>query len=125
MLRFRDVAGRAAAENKIRDLRSLPGFWEWFDDWTGPHSWLDVFQTANEARKPDTLSAPKPGNCGNHDVAETETEPIEWSEPKSPTEWSKIFDVHYNTMIAWLKNQTVRNQKVTDRRYRVATFELP
>jgi hypothetical protein len=36
MLRFQKVAGAAMAEHKIWALRSLPGFDEWFWDWTMP-----------------------------------------------------------------------------------------
>jgi hypothetical protein len=48
-----------------------------------------------------------------------------WSRPKSPTEWAGEFDVHYNTMIKWLRDQTVRNRQVSPRRYQIAVCELP
>ncbi len=66
-----------------------------------------------------SVSVTEPNNNGSL------KEPIEWSEPKSPTEWAGIFDVHYNTMIEWLRSQKIRNQQVSPRRYRVATEEIP
>jgi hypothetical protein len=50
---------------------------------------------------------------------------VEWTRPMSPTELANIFDVHYNTMITWLKSQNIRNEQVSARRYRIAKEEMP
>jgi len=142
MIRFRSLARRAAAENKISGLRSLAGFWEWFDDWTNPHSWIDGFQTADGSEAPKTDNGSlRPADASPQRAeraaatpvlpsAQTNTlneasEGIEWSEPLSPSELAKTFDVHYNTMIQWLRKGVILNRQVTPRRYRVAKSELP
>jgi hypothetical protein len=48
-----------------------------------------------------------------------------WSVPDSPSVWAKVFKVHYNTMIKWLKTQAIKNLQVSPRRYRIAIEELP
>jgi hypothetical protein len=40
MLRFREVAGNAMAELKVWSLKKLPGFDQWFVDWTTPRPFL-------------------------------------------------------------------------------------
>jgi hypothetical protein len=69
----------------------------------------------------ETLSVPELESREEEGTAAVEG----WSEAKSPTEWAKVFEVHYNTMIDWLKKQRIKNRRVSPRRYRVATFELP
>jgi hypothetical protein len=58
-------------------------------------------------------------------VAPATSGDVEWSAPESPTEWARIFGVHYNTMIQWLKEQLICNEQVSPRRYRIAKDELP
>ncbi len=48
-----------------------------------------------------------------------------WSHPMGLQELAQIFDVHRNTMSAWLKDQTICNRQLSPRRWEVAMFELP
>ena len=50
---------------------------------------------------------------------------IQWSRPMGIKELSQIFDVHRNTMSAWLKDQTICNRQLSQRKWEVAMFELP
>ena len=50
---------------------------------------------------------------------------IQWSHPMGIKELSQIFDVHRNTMSAWLKDQTICNRQLSPRRWQVAKFEIP
>ncbi len=49
----------------------------------------------------------------------------QWSAPNGLKEWSKVFDVSVTTMRRWFRNNNVKNQKVSDRRWKVAVDELP
>jgi hypothetical protein len=125
MLAFREIATKEMSRQKIWSLMKLPGIMEWFRDWATPQQSYGTrsllpFQTANAAVPASDL-APTPANPAmtHHDEEEG------WSAPMSPTELARLFDVHYNTMITWLKNQTIRNQQVTPRRYRIGKEELP
>ena len=50
---------------------------------------------------------------------------IQWSRPMGIKELAQIFDVHRNTLSAWLKDQTICNRQLSPRRWEVAMFELP
>lgn len=50
---------------------------------------------------------------------------VKWSRPMGLKELSQIFEVHRNTMSAWLKNQTICNRQLSPRRWEVAMYELP
>jgi hypothetical protein len=49
----------------------------------------------------------------------------EWSRADGPTAWARVFNCSYNTMLQSLKNQTVRNRKISARRYEVALDAIP
>lgn len=57
--------------------------------------------------------------------AAAEPDRPEWSEPGGPLHWATVFGVSYKTMKRWLDDQTIRNQKLSPRRYRVSKDELP
>jgi hypothetical protein len=50
---------------------------------------------------------------------------LRWSQPMGLKGLSQIFDVHRNTMSKWLKDQIIRNQQLSPRRWRVASYEMP
>ena len=55
----------------------------------------------------------------------SETAEVEWSQPLGLTQIAAIFDVHSNTMRGWLRKQTIRNDHLSDRRWRIALCEFP
>jgi transposase-like protein len=52
-------------------------------------------------------------------------EQLKWSQPMGLCAWAIIFGVHRNTMRKWLDEQTVKNQRMSPRMWRVAIEELP
>jgi hypothetical protein len=62
-------------------------------------------------------------------LSESEREAIiaqlKWSQPLGLTKWAKIYGVHPNTMRAWLKDQVVRNERMSPRFWRIAIEDLP
>ena len=50
---------------------------------------------------------------------------LKWSQPMGLKGLSQIFDVHRNTMSKWLKDQVIRNQQLSPRRWRIASYEMP
>ena len=50
---------------------------------------------------------------------------IHWSRAISIEELSKIFNVHRNTMSKWLREQVIRNRKLTARKWQVSIDEFP
>lgn len=55
----------------------------------------------------------------------TSTSELTFSQPRGPKDWAKVFRVSYDTMKKMLKEQTVRNQHVSPRRYRICIDDLP
>jgi hypothetical protein len=122
MQAFRKVAAAEMRLQRIWTLMSQPGMREWFRDWATPQQCYNtrLFLPLEAEQLPQPVKETVVEAAPRH-VDESE----EWSAPRSPSEWAKIFDVHYNTIIQWLKSQTIRNRKVSPRRYCVAKFELP
>lgn len=50
---------------------------------------------------------------------------VKWSRPMGQKELSQIFEVHRSTIAKWLKNQVIRNRRLSRQRWQVATFEFP
>ena len=50
---------------------------------------------------------------------------INWSRAMSIRELSVIFNVHRNTMSKWLKDQVIRNRKLSERKWQIAKDEFP
>ncbi len=48
-----------------------------------------------------------------------------WSEPRSPGEWAKAFNVHRDTFLARVKDGKIRAKKLTSKSYRVHKDDLP
>jgi len=78
--------------------------------------WADLIE--NEPEGASKKADESPGNA-------TPINSVEWSRPKAKKFWADIFDLHVNTMAAWLKNQTIRNEQVSPRKWRVDIRELP
>ena len=60
-----------------------------------------------------------------HIEQDIRTGKVQWSRPMGLKTLSQIFDVHRNTMSKWLRKQIIRNQQMSPRRWRIATFEIP
>ena len=52
-------------------------------------------------------------------------EQLKWSQPAGLKIWAEIFGRHRNTMRKWLDHQTIRNEHMSPRLWRVAIEELP
>jgi excisionase family DNA binding protein len=48
-----------------------------------------------------------------------------WSEPRSPAEWAKAFNVHRDTFLARVREGKIRAKKLTSKSYRVHKDDLP
>jgi hypothetical protein len=127
MLVFRAAAQGAAAEKSIRlsDWRDQPGFTEWFLDSVIPRPMRGARRGVPPPASDGPVSPDGDPAAPPSGDAVPNLEPDPWSEAKSPTEWAQIFDVHYNTMIHWLRTQTILNDRISPRRYRIAVSELP
>jgi hypothetical protein len=122
--KFRVAAAAKAKKCNVSALRSLPLFDRWFADWAVPYAMKGRGRPLKSAQMNNGKAVTGPAPERPHDRHKAPAEP-EWSEPDSPSQWARLFGVHYNTMIAWLKRQIVRNKQVTPRRYRIAVDELP
>jgi hypothetical protein len=49
----------------------------------------------------------------------------EWSKPKGPQDWARVFGVSRDTMRKMLQDQTVRNRQLSPRRYCICVDDLP
>jgi hypothetical protein len=49
----------------------------------------------------------------------------EWSMPVSPTRLAVVFDCHPETLKRRLRDQTIRNRKLSPRRYQVSIDSIP
>jgi hypothetical protein len=48
-----------------------------------------------------------------------------WSEPKPPSEWSRLYGMGWDTLKKRFESQTIRNKKDSSKSYRVHVSDLP
>lgn len=84
---------------------------------------IDVICKALAERSERELRATTPEQGTNKKPEGEAAEP--YSKPMSLKELAAVFGIHANTMRSWLKNQQVKNRKVSPRRWSVALKDLP
>jgi hypothetical protein len=50
---------------------------------------------------------------------------IKWSKPMALKDLAHSFSIHRNTLREWLTNQTIRNEQLSPRFWRVAIHDFP
>jgi hypothetical protein len=65
-----------------------------------------------------------PNLIGSHGVR-TVTPESHWSEPKTVSEWAKVFRVTRKVMGGWLKSQKVTNRRLSRQSYQIDAHHIP